>query len=94
MEDNQRNRQTNRQYKDRLLTVDSAVKVFISKNGILSGFLEKHRAEMLDVCITEYNEELHINNEKKISHDEGRIEDREEEVFSSVQEDLHNRRMI
>lgn len=68
------------------MAVDSAVKVFISKNGILSGFLEKHRAEVLDVCITEYNEELHINNEKKISHDEGRIEGREEEIFSSVQE--------
>lgn len=45
-------------------------------------FLEKHRSEVLDVCITEYNEELHIKNEKRISRDEGR----EAEILSSVQE--------
>lgn len=44
------------------------------------------------MCITEYNEELHINNEKQISHNEGliegrnegRIEGREAEILSSV----------
>ena len=68
------------------MAVDSAVKTFILKKGILSDFLEKHRAEVLDMCITEYNEELHINNEKKISHNEGRIEGREAEILSSVHE--------
>jgi len=62
--------------------IDRAVKEFISKKGVLAKFLEAHRSEVLDVCITEYNEELHIINEKKISYEEGR----EKEVFGSVQD--------
>lgn len=42
--------------------VEHAVITFIERDGILAEFLRAHRAEVIDVCITEYNEELHLNN--------------------------------
>lgn len=40
--------------------VDQAVVTCIS-NGIMADFLEKHRAEVMDVCITEYNEKVFVD---------------------------------
>ncbi len=42
--------------------IEHAVITFIERNGALSEFLRLHRAEVIDVCITEYNEELHMKN--------------------------------
>lgn len=39
--------------------------------GILAEFLTAHRAEVLDVCLTEYNEELVMEALKKDSREEG-----------------------
>ena len=46
----------------------------ISIKGVLSEFLEKHRAEVIDVCITEYNEELHERTLKEEVKLEGKLE--------------------
>ena len=41
------------------------------RNGILSDFLSKNRAEAIEVSIFEYNEELHIKSEKELSYRQG-----------------------
>ena len=53
--------------------VDMAVRESIKK-GILADFLKKHRAEVEDVILTEYDQEAHIRNEKNESWEEGRQE--------------------
>ena len=46
--------------------MDEAVKECIHK-GILADFLRKHRAEVKNVILTEYDREAHIRAEKKES---------------------------
>lgn len=41
------------------------------REGILGDFLKKNRAEALEMSWYEYNEELHIKNERKIAFEEG-----------------------
>ncbi|MCM1258683.1 MAG: hypothetical protein NC307_12615 [Roseburia sp.] len=41
------------------------------REGILSDFLRKNRAEALEMSWYEYNEELHIKNERAIAFEEG-----------------------
>lgn len=53
--------------------VDEAI-----KEGILAELLEKHRLEVTDMLLTEYDELEHISNEKSISFAEGKAEGREE----------------
>jgi hypothetical protein len=55
--------------------VDTAVKRCIEEN-VLGEFLKKHRAEVMDVCITEYNEKVFVNG----IHEEGRAEERAEAI--------------
>ena len=50
--------------------MDKAVTEIIAGKGVLSKLLEEHRAEVMDLCITEYNEELH----EKTLREEGRLE--------------------
>lgn len=58
-------------YPDNLdAAVDKAVEECIA-NGILVDFLRKRRGEVKDVILTEYNEERHIKNEKKLSYEAG-----------------------
>ncbi len=45
---------------DITLAVDKAVVTCI-KEGVLSDFLQRHRAEVMDVCITEFNEKAFID---------------------------------
>ena len=40
------------------------------KEGILSDFLKKNRAEALEMSWYEYNEELHLKSERQIAHEE------------------------
>jgi predicted transposase YdaD len=40
--------------------------------------LDEHRSEVVDLCITEYNEELHEKNLREEGRAEGREEGREE----------------
>ena len=57
---------------------DAAVKEAITKaidkcieDGILSEFLTQHRSKVVEVCMWDYNEELHSKTMKKESFDEG-----------------------
>ena len=50
--------------------VDRAVDACI-KNDILKGFLLKHREEVREMILSEYDDELHIRSEKQISYEEG-----------------------
>lgn len=59
--------------------VDAAV-ISCIKSGILTEFLIKHRAEVLDVCITEFDEKTFVEGIKK----EGREEEREDLVSNML----------
>ncbi|MBE5912201.1 hypothetical protein [Pseudobutyrivibrio sp.] len=50
--------------------IDKAVDDCIKEN-LLADILSKHRLEVTQVLLTEYDEELHINNEKDISYNKG-----------------------
>ena len=50
----------------------------IINNNILSKFLIKHRAEVIDVCITEYDEQTFVNGIREEGRQEGRQEGRKE----------------
>ncbi len=50
--------------------VDEAVKQCIGEN-VLRNFLTKHRAEVMDVCLTEYNEEVFIKGIREEGIEEG-----------------------
>lgn len=70
--------------------VDETVNECI-RNGILEDILRKNRAEVMDVVLTEYNEERHIKNEKDISCEEGKTVGRTEgkaEALLFLLEDL------
>ena len=57
--------------------VDEAVTYCIDHN-ILCEFLTKHRAEVIDVCITEYDEQAFVNGIKEEGREQGREEGRQE----------------
>lgn len=48
------------------------------KAGILAEFLSAHRAEVVDMLLTEYDEAFHIRCERKIAEEEGREVGRQE----------------
>ncbi|WP_455721969.1 hypothetical protein [Agathobacter sp.] len=58
----------------------------INRIYILRDFLIKHRAEVKDVCITEFNEQVFINGIKEEGREQGREEGRLSEIYRSVQE--------
>ena len=55
------------------------------KEDVLADFLRKHRAEVMDVCITEYNEERVLDAIREESYMEGREEGREEGIRNTLQ---------
>ncbi len=64
--------------------VDEAVTYCIDHN-ILREFLTKHRAEVIDVCITEYDEQAFVNGIKEEGREQGRQEGRVMTIYSLVQ---------
>ena len=68
--------------------VDVAV-TYCIEHDVLRAFLVKHRAEVKDVCITEYNEKSFVDGIRAEGREEGRKEGRKEgrlsEIFDSVQ---------
>ena len=60
--------------------VDAAV-TYCIEHDVLRAFLLKHRAEVKDVCITEYDEKTFVDGIRA----EGRAEGRLSEIFDSVQ---------
>lgn len=47
------------------------------RNDILENFLRRHRMEVTQLILTEYDEELHIKCEKELSREEGKTEEME-----------------
>ena len=55
-------------------TLEKAVDEAISKSlkeGVLKDLLKKNRAEVRNVVLTEYNEELHLKNVRECGYEEG-----------------------
>lgn len=65
--------------------VDAAV-TYCIENDVLKSFLIKHRAEVKDMCITEFNEKIFVDGVREEGRMEGRTEGRLIEIFDSVQE--------
>ena len=63
--------------------IDNAVVACI-ESGILSDFLKKHRAEVMDVCITEYNEKVFVNSIRE----EGRLEGMQQGIQQGIQKGM------
>ena len=62
-------------------TLEDAVDISVDyciKNDILSSFLIKHKAEVRDMVLTEFNKELHESNIRAEERAEGRAEGREQ----------------
>ncbi|MDO4475285.1 MAG: hypothetical protein Q4B59_00680 [Lachnospiraceae bacterium] len=64
--------------------VDHAVMRCIQENR-MAQFLRKHRAEVLDVCITEYNEEILIKGVREEGRAEG-LKEGEDNLVNAVQD--------
>ena len=68
----------------KIMEFECAVDVSVTyciKHDVLKTFLLKHRAEVKDVCLTEYEEKTFVDGIRA----EGRAEGRLEEIFDSVQ---------
>lgn len=63
--------------KDVAKAVDDAV-VSCINDGILKGFLIAHRAEVIDMCLTEFDEKAFVNGIKEEGREEGRNSERRE----------------
>ena len=61
--------------------VDSCI-----KKGILTDILLGNKAEVTDMILEEYDENLHISNEKEISYQEGLEQGRKEEQENTLRE--------
>lgn len=63
-----------RHYQEQTGSIEEAVEKAMDaciKEKVLAGFLLKHRGEMRDMILTEYNEQEHIQNEKQWSYEDG-----------------------
>ena len=65
--------------------IDLTVRECIKEN-ILRDFLEQHRREVCDMCLTEFDEKKYEDVLREEGRDEGLAEGRKKEVFMSVQE--------
>lgn len=55
------------------------------REGVMEDFLIAHRAEVIDVCITEYNEEKVMDAIREEDRMEGREEGHEEGIGNTLQ---------
>lgn len=67
--------------------VDEAVETCLRK-GILEDILSKNRQEVRDMLLTEYNEELHLRNERQIALEEGEQRKLISQVRKKIQKSL------
>ena len=65
--------------------IDLAVRECIEEN-ILRDFLEQHRREVCDMCLTEFDEKKYEDVLREEGREEGLAKGRKKEVFMSVQE--------
>lgn len=64
--------------------IQQAIDECINQN-VLSDILLKHRGEVLDMILTEYDEQAHIANEKRWSYEDGRKDERENAIQIMIQ---------
>ncbi len=72
-----------REYIDRKMTIREAVDRTVEeciKEGILEKILRENREEVCSMLLSEYDEQAHIESEKKIAREEGREEGKEEGI--------------
>ena len=67
--------------------VDRAVEHCI-ENEILADFLRRHQMEVKDVILTEYNEVLHVENEKRLSFEQGVAQGLEQGIRALILDNL------
>ena len=67
--------------------VDQAVDECIEE-GILTDILEKHRSEAKSMILEEYDEELHIKNEKEISFEDGLRQGMQQGIDQGIQQGM------
>ena len=75
--------ETIRKYQENKIAIEDAVDMAIKEcinNGILKEILLKHRAEVISMCISEYNEKVFISGIRE--------EGREKERISTIQKML------
>ena len=84
--DNPTNVYKGNSYEEKLsVAVETAINYCI-ENDILAEFLEKNRAEAIKVSIYEYNQELHLQQERDASWNEGKKAGIEEGVKTGIEE--------
>lgn len=84
-----------RSWKKKLMTMEEAVNKAIEeciRENILSNILKKHRNEVFDMILREYDEEAHIKKEKEWSREEGMVEG-QKRITSLYQKLLEEERM-
>ena len=67
--------------------IDDAVDSCIA-DGIMKDFLVKHKAEVLSVCITEFDEKVYTDGIREEGREEGRAEGREEGIKALIIDNL------
>ena len=67
--------------------IDDAVDSCIA-DGIMKDFLVKHKAEVLSVCITEFDEKVYTDSIREEGREEGRAEGREEGIKALIIDNL------
>ena len=63
-----------REYIREKLTIEEAIDYAVEeciREGILKDILQSNRAEVVSMLLTEYDEQAHLDNERKISMEEG-----------------------
>lgn len=68
--------ETIRKYQDEKETIEEAVDAAIDEciaNNVLAQFLQKHRAEVRSMCITEYNEKVFVSGIREEGREEGKL---------------------
>lgn len=65
--------------------VDAAVDNCIA-DGIMVEFLIKHKAEVISMCLTEFDEEVFVEGMKEEGREEGKIQDRIESIFELLED--------
>ena len=85
--------QQTRYYTDQGLTlaaaIDHAVEDCIQQD-IMKDFLLKHRGEVCEMILTEYDHELHLRSEKKLSFEEGVEQERKQSIIFLIQDNLED----
>ena len=55
-------------------------------DGIMAEFLIKHKAEVMSMCLTEFDEEVFVNGMKEEGREEGRLEEKAESIFALLED--------